>query len=115
MSKDAVFTMKLEPELRAEFMAEAEAADRPASQILREMMREFIQRQRNAREYETFLSAKVEKARESVAADQGLDNAEVEFRFAAKRAHIRFAGRQKPSRIASRSGTTSLPKTRGRR
>ena len=26
MSKEAVFTMKLEPELRAEFMAEAEAA-----------------------------------------------------------------------------------------
>jgi hypothetical protein len=25
MSKEAVFTMKLEPELRAEFMAEAEA------------------------------------------------------------------------------------------
>ena len=62
MPKEAVFTMKLEPELRAEFMAEAEAADRPASQILREMMREYIQRQRNAREYETFLSAKVAKA-----------------------------------------------------
>ena len=33
MSKQAVFTMKLEPELRAEFMAEAEAAHRPASQV----------------------------------------------------------------------------------
>ena len=41
MSKEAVFTMKLEPELRAEFMAEAEASHRPASQILRELMREF--------------------------------------------------------------------------
>ena len=29
MSKEAVFTMKLEPELRAEFMAEAEASHRP--------------------------------------------------------------------------------------
>ena len=45
MSKEAVFTMKLEPELRAEFMAEAEAAHRPASQILRDLMREFVQRQ----------------------------------------------------------------------
>lgn len=43
MSKEAVFTMKLEPQLRAEFMAEAEAAHRPASQVLRELMREFIQ------------------------------------------------------------------------
>lgn len=92
MPKEAVFTMKLEPELRAEFMAEAEAADRPASQILREMMREFIQRQRNAREYEAFLSAKVAKARESMAAGQGLDHAEVEARFAAKRAHISKQG-----------------------
>jgi predicted transcriptional regulator len=44
MSKEAVFTMKLEPELRAEFMAEAEAAHRPASQVLRELMREFTDR-----------------------------------------------------------------------
>ena len=51
MSKQAVFTMKLEPELRAEFMAEAEAAHRPASQVLRELMREFVQRQRESREY----------------------------------------------------------------
>jgi predicted transcriptional regulator len=88
MPKEAVFTMKLEPELRAEFMAEAEAADRPASQILREMMREYIQRQRNAREYEAFLSLKVAKARASMAAGQGIDNAKVEAQFAAKRAHI---------------------------
>ena len=40
MTKKAVFTMKLEPELRAQFMAEAQAADRPASQVLRE----FVQR-----------------------------------------------------------------------
>lgn len=51
MSKEAVFTMKLEPELRADFMAETEAAHRPASQVLRELMREFVQRQREAREY----------------------------------------------------------------
>ena len=56
MSKQAVFTMKLDPELRAEFMAEAEAAHRPASQVLRELMREFIQSQRKSREYDEFLA-----------------------------------------------------------
>ena len=35
MSKEAVFTMKLEPELRAEFMAEAEAAQRLEHQCAR--------------------------------------------------------------------------------
>lgn len=29
MSKEAVFTMKLEPELRADFMAEVAGEDRP--------------------------------------------------------------------------------------
>ena len=50
MSKQAVFTMKLESELREQFMAEAEAAHRPASQIVREMMRQFVQTQRESRE-----------------------------------------------------------------
>ena len=88
MPKEAVFTMKLEPDLRAAFMAEAEAADRPASQILREMMREFIQRQQQAREYEAFLIEKVVAARESMIADRGIDNADVEAEFAKKRAEI---------------------------
>jgi predicted transcriptional regulator len=58
MSKEAVFTMKLEPELRDAFMAEAQASHRPASQVVRELMREFVDRQSKAREYETFLRAK---------------------------------------------------------
>jgi predicted transcriptional regulator len=58
MSKQAVFTMKLEPELREQFMAEAEASHRPASQIVREMMRQFVQTQRESREYEAFYNAK---------------------------------------------------------
>lgn len=86
MSKEAVFTMKLESELRAEFMAEAEAAHRPASQVMRELMREFVQRQREAREYDAFLHRKVELARSSMRADQGRPNDEVEAEFAARRA-----------------------------
>ncbi len=86
MSKEAVFTMKLESELRAEFMAEAEAAHRPASQVLRELMREFIQRQREAREHDEFLCRKVEAARVSMRAGLGRANDEVEADFAARRA-----------------------------
>lgn len=86
MPKEAVFTMKLEPELRAEFMAEAEAAHRPASQVLRELMREFVQHQREAREYDKFLHRKVEVARSSMRAGHGQSNDEVEVDFAARRA-----------------------------
>ena len=85
MAKEAVFTMKLEPELRADFMAEAEAAHRPASQILRELMREFVQRQREARDYDEFLQRKVDAGRESMRAGVGHSNDEVEAMFAARR------------------------------
>ena len=86
MSKEAVFTMKLEAELRDDFMAEAEAARRPASQILRELMREFILRQREAREYDEFLRRKVEAGRAAMHAGIGHSNDEVEALFAARRA-----------------------------
>jgi len=86
MSKEAIFTMKLEPELRAEFVAEAEAAHRPASQVMRELMRDFIQRQREAREYEAFLRSKVDAGRASMRQGRGHENAEVEAEFAARRA-----------------------------
>jgi predicted transcriptional regulator len=88
MSKEAVFTMKLEPELRAAFMAEAEAAHRPASQVLRELMRDFVQRQRETRDYEEFLRGKVEAGRASMRAGRGRLDEEVEARFAARRASV---------------------------
>lgn len=88
MSKESVFTMKLEPELRAQFMAEAEATHRPASQILRELMREFIQRQREAREYDDFLRGKVADAREQIRAGDYASADDVEARFAARRAQL---------------------------
>jgi len=86
MSKEAVFTMKLEPELRDQFMAEAEASHRPASQVLRELMRDFIERQQQARDYEAFLGRKVEAGRASMRAGVGRSNDEVEASFAARRA-----------------------------
>ena len=89
MNKDAVFTMKLEPELRAEFMAAAAASHRPASQIMRELMREFVQRQQDARDYQSFLHSKVVIAREQIRSGDYAAAAEVESRFAARRAELK--------------------------
>jgi predicted transcriptional regulator len=89
MSKEAVFTMKLEPELRDEFMAEAQASHRPASQILRELMREFVQRQREAREYEQYLQGKVAEARAQVRAGDYASAEGVELRAAQRRGRLR--------------------------
>lgn len=88
MPKEAVFTMKLEPELRDAFMAEAEASHRPASQVVRELMREFIERQQKAREYDAFLQAKVNTARAQIASGQYASADDVEARFAARRAEL---------------------------
>lgn len=88
MSKEAVFTMKLEPELRADFMAAAEASHRPASQIMRELMREFVQRQSEEREYEDFLRGKVARAREQIFSGDYASAGDVEERFAARRAQL---------------------------
>lgn len=74
-------------------MAEAAASHRPASQIVREMMREFILRQREAREYDEFLHSKVAAARQSMRTDQGRSNEEVEAKFAARRAELARANK----------------------
>lgn len=85
MPKDAVFTMKIESELRADFIAETEAVHRPASQVSRELMRDFVQCQKDARAQDDFLRGKVEVARASMHAGSGRSNKDVEADFSKRR------------------------------
>ena len=88
MPKEAVFTMKLEPELRSAFMAEAADEDRPASQIMRELMRGYIEERQRTRNYDDYLRNKVEAGRVSMIAGRGRSNDEVEAEFSARRKQI---------------------------
>ncbi|WP_380940054.1 antitoxin of toxin-antitoxin stability system [Sphingomonas floccifaciens] len=88
MSKAAVFTMKLEPALRDEFMAAAEQCHRPASQVVRELMREFVKRQQERQDHSDLLHRKVDAARRSVASGSGEPNDSVEARFAVRRSLV---------------------------
>ena len=88
MPKEAVFTMKLENSLREGFIAAAKASHRPASQVLRDLMREYIQRQNESQAYDDYVAQKVEKARQSVRSEEGFSNEEVEQLFAARRAKL---------------------------
>lgn len=88
MTKQAVFTMKLEADLRADFIAETDALHRPASQVVRELMREFVERQRLKREHSAFVERKVALARTSMRAGRGDGNDEVELEFANRRARV---------------------------
>lgn len=88
MTKEAVFTMKLEADLRADFMAETDALHRPASQVVRDLMREFVERQRQKREHGAFVERKVAAARASMQTGRGYSDDEVETDFANRRARI---------------------------
>lgn len=85
MAKESVFTLKLEEDLRDAFMAEAASMDRPASQLVREFMRDFVRTRREEREHETWFRAEVEKALKDKR--PGIPDEEVEKRFARRRAN----------------------------
>ncbi len=89
MAKEAVFTMKLEPELRDAFMADAAEVDRPASQIMRELMKDYLTRRTEEKKsYNDFVRRKVERANRSIEEGRWRSNEDVEAKFAAKRAAI---------------------------
>jgi LmbE family N-acetylglucosaminyl deacetylase len=75
--------------VRDAFRAAPAPSHRPASQVVRELMREFVERQRQAREYDMFLRTKVDTARAQIASGQVSSSADVETRFDARRAALR--------------------------
>jgi predicted transcriptional regulator len=86
MAKEAVFTLKLEAELRDALMADAEEVDRPASQIMRELLKDYLKRrEEEKRSYNEFLRRKVERSRRSIADGRWHSNEDVETEFAARR------------------------------
>ena len=89
MANEIIFTLKIEPQLLADFMAEADFMSRSASQIINDFMREFIQIQREAHSYDEFLKQKVEASRASMHAEIGHSNEDVEVFFANRRAENR--------------------------
>jgi predicted transcriptional regulator len=88
VAKEAVFTVKLEAELRDAFMTEAAAKHVPASQLVREFMRDFVKRQQKAREYDEWYRRKVEASLAQAEAGIGYSQEEVEARAAAWRAEV---------------------------
>ncbi len=85
MAKATVFTMKLEADLRDAFMAATQAEDRPASQVVRELMREYVRTQQQRQTYDAFLQDKVDIARAQIAAGMHASNEDVEAEFKARR------------------------------
>lgn len=66
--------------------ARTEVSDLSPSDVLVDLMQDFIQQQQMAPDYLTFLKKKAEIARDELAAEQGLSEEDVEYEFAARRA-----------------------------
>jgi predicted transcriptional regulator len=79
---DATVIVRVEGELKAAFAQAAKAADRTASQLLRDFMRDYVREQA---ENDAWLHRKVAAARAAVAAGEVHAADEVEAQFAGRR------------------------------
>ncbi|HLR86257.1 MAG TPA: hypothetical protein VK064_00070 [Wenzhouxiangella sp.] len=86
---NATFTFRVDESLKAEFASAAKARDRTGAQLLRDFMRSYVAQQEDAQQYDDWLAKKVEQSRASAEADNLISAADVEARFAARRAATR--------------------------
>ena len=66
VSRESRFHHESQPELRDASMDEASREGRPASQVMRALMRGYIEQRRRARKHDDYLRAKVEAGRSSM-------------------------------------------------
>ena len=86
---EATFTFRVDEALKNEFAAAAKARDRTGAQLLRDFMREFVQKQQEVAEHDAWLRRQVQAGLDSADAGRLVPAAEVEARFAARRAATR--------------------------
>lgn len=85
---DATFTFRVDEDLKTEFASAAKAHDRTGAQLLRDFMRNYVAQQQ-AEGYDSWLIAKVAQSRASAEAGDLIPAADVEAKFAARRAATR--------------------------
>lgn len=86
---ETTFTFRLDEGLKSEFATAAKARDRNGAQLLRDFMREFVQQQQEAAAHDTWFRRQVQIGLNSANAGNLIPAAEVEAKFAAKRAATR--------------------------
>lgn len=77
--------VRVEDDLKAAFTKAAKAADRTASQLLRDFMRDYVKRQVEQAEYDAWLRRKVDVARQDVREGHVFSSDEVEAEFTERR------------------------------
>jgi len=86
---EATFTFRVDETLKSEFSSAAKSHDRNAAQLLRDFMRDFVLQQQQAAEHDAWFRRQVQIGLDSIASGKRVPSAEVEVKFAAKRAATR--------------------------
>lgn len=86
---EATFTFRLDESLKSEFSTAAKANDRSSAQLLRDFMRDFVRQQEEAAANDAWFRRQVQVGLDSANAGNLTPAAEVEARFAARRAVTR--------------------------
>ena len=86
---EATFTFRVDEALKDQFTTAAKDRDRTGAQLLRDFMRDFVRQQEEAAEHDTWFRRQVQIGLDSANAGNLIPAAEVEAKFAAKRAATR--------------------------
>ncbi|HGT3442348.1 hypothetical protein VUS21_04220 [Pseudomonas aeruginosa] len=86
---EATFTFRVDEALKNEFATAAKARDRTGAQLLRDFMREFVQKQQEVAEHDAWFRREVQAGLDSASAGRLVPASEVEAKFAARRAATR--------------------------
>ncbi|MEN3158156.1 hypothetical protein ABC502_07220 [Alkalimonas sp. NCh-2] len=86
---DATFTFRVDEALKSQFAQAAKSRDRSGAQLLRDFMREFVQQQHLATEHDDWFRRQVKIGLNSANTGNLVPAAEVEAKFAARRASTR--------------------------
>ena len=85
----ATFTFRVDDALKSQFCQAAKSRDRSGAQLLRDFMREFVQQQQEAAEHDAWFRHQVQVGLDSANSGNLSPAAEVEAKFAARRAATR--------------------------
>lgn len=86
---EATFTFRVDEDLKSEFASAAKADDRTGAQLIRDFMRDYIRRRQEAAEHDVWFRQQVQIGLDSANAGRLVPAAEVEAKFAARRAATR--------------------------
>jgi len=86
---ETTFTFRVDEALKSQFAKVAKSQDRNSAQLLRDFMRECVQKQQEAAEHDAWFRRQVQMGLDSANSGNLMPAAEVEAKFAARRAATR--------------------------